>query len=450
VSLPDTRPDSRSAAASFPYVDRLVLAIAGIGVALAALGLAASWASYSTPWPSLVCWLVTAAAMPVVLRRVAREGALTDRTLIGLTAVVYGVDVVLPMTVAAPDRLGSGTWNWGAGAILLFGCAAYRRARDVIAVAVGHTVIGVGFAVAGGIRDATAVVVMVNSCLVPPVAAAQYLGLYADGLRARQQAAALRRRTMAARANDQAQRQSILHQVEACRGRILELLDSVGDDAPVPLRSRDRAEARELSAALRRELDESRSRGWLLAPATGVRGAPRNGGSATGASGTGSSGASGEGREGAPLVDVLGWPSLRDDDARARVAGLVDLLGRHHGTHRIAVTVSPAAAPHPVPVPIPVPIPGPGTGPGTGRLATVLAPGPTSVEVTVVASGSAEAGVLADPAVAAGVAGLGGSASAWQDADGEGVVVEAILSCVPDYTPRFAGSVVLSRHRVTH
>jgi hypothetical protein len=272
----------------------------------------------------------------------------------------------VPLSLPPAERLGPAAWNWGSGAVVITAVAAYRTAGQGVAAALGHAGVGVGLAVAAGNWNPTALAVMAITCLIPPVAAANYLQLYLDGLRRRQQAVEVGRRTAAARAVEHQQRQSVLDQVEWIKNKVTLLLESVGGDDAAPCDAAVRQEARELSTALRRELDESRSRGWVLHA------------SAAGAA-----------------VDVLGSPGLLDDDGRAAIAALVELLGRHTSFRQIGVTVSAADG------------------------------GAPAVEVTVVASGPASVLAYRDPAVQAAVRGVDGML--WLDDEAGSLVVEAVL-----------------------
>jgi len=354
-------------AAPFPYLGRLVTALAVLGALVAVVGGVGSWGLYSSHREVLAAWLVTVAAVPLAVRAVSRSGGMSAVALVGLTSAVLAVDVVVAAALPPAERLGSAAWNWGSGALLLVAVAVYRRAGDTVAAAVAHAGVGVAFAVSAEDWSPTALSVMALTCLVPPLAAASYIRWYAEVLAGRQQAVRVRRRATAARAAEQQARQSVLDLVESIKDEVAELLESVGSGALAPSQGSVRVAARDLSAALRRELDESRTHGWVL----------------TGPSSAGA------------VVEVLGSPELLADDGRAAIAALVELLGRHPSLSRIVVTVGAAG----------------GAGP--------------AVEVTVVASGPAVAPAAGDPAVVAAVAGVGGVL--WVDQDAGSLVVEAVL-----------------------
>jgi hypothetical protein len=353
-------------AAPFPYLGRLLTALAMLGALVAAVGGVGSWGVYSSHRGLLVAWVLTAAAVPLAVRGVSRSGGMSGAALAGLVSAVLAVDVVVASALPPSERLGSAAWNWGSGAILLVAVAVYRRARDAVVAAFAHAGVGVAFAVSAKDWSPTALSVMALTCLVPPLAAAGYIRGYAEVLASRQEAVRVRRQATAARAAEQQARQSVLDLVESIKDEVTQLLESVGSGASSPSQASVRVRARDLSAALRRELDDSRSRGWVL----------------TGPSSRG------------VVVDVLGSPELLADDGRAATAALVELLGRHPSLSRIGVTVSPA-----------------GAGP--------------AVEVTVVASGPQLAPAAADPAVVAAVAGMDGVL--WVDQEDGSLVVEAVL-----------------------
>jgi hypothetical protein len=109
------------------------------------------------------------------------------------------------------------------------------------------------------------------------------------------------------------------------RGPILQLLQAVAIEA-LPLDQARRRRARELAAALRRELDESLTAASSLLPpqATG-RLVPAEAGSA-----------------GLPVFDVMGHPNELTDQDRSSLIAILDLLARQAGLSRIGVTISDA------------------------------------------------------------------------------------------------------------
>jgi hypothetical protein len=371
-------PERAGTAVAFPFLRRLLVALSLLGSLLAASIIVTSWQSYSPLLVVLVAWVVTVSTGPVAVRLVPASGAMTRPGLLGLWTAVLAVDVVVPLTLTPAMRLAPTAWNWGSGAVLICIASAYRRPRDVVALASAHAGVAIAFAVASGDLHPAPLVVAVTGCTVPPLAAAHYLALYTSGLHHRQTAVDRRTRAVAFQASERAQRQSILDRVESIRSSIIELLEHVATDAAIPSDSSVQHQARDLSAALRRELDESRSRGWLItAPAR--------------------AGSKGKGASRAPMVDVLGPVDLLDDDGRASVAGLVALLGRHTPFMQIVVTVSAQRAG------------------GLPRL-----------EVTVVATGPAAEQAYADPAVEAAIDAMGGSL--WYDAEASSLVMEAVVS----------------------
>jgi hypothetical protein len=359
----------------FPLLGRLLIAISLVATLLAAAALARSWHFYHPATPVVAAWLVTVAAVPLFVRRILARRAMTPRAVAGLAVVLLGVDVVVPLTLHPALRATPAAWNWRTGAVLLCLLSAYRPPRDVALFAGMHAGLAVVFAVAAGPVSPTIPVVLVITCAAPSLIAANYLAVYTEGLRSRQAAVDLHLRTSALRATEQAQRQSVLDEVASIRRQIIDLLEAVGAGERTVSEPDVQQEARDLSASLRRELDATRSRGWLFA-------------------------------RGGPVVDVLGPASLLDDEARVSVAALVELLSRHPGMRNIVVTV------------------------GTEPVARTRPDGPDgphgpecAVEVTIVASGPASAEASADPAILAAADGLG--TAVWHDPEAENLVVEA-------------------------
>jgi hypothetical protein len=366
---PVTGMERAGTAVEFPFLGRLLIALSAVGTLLAAAVTVAGWTHFTQRWALLPAWLVTAAAGPVVVRWIARVGRMSVSALLGLATAVLGVDLVVPLLLDPADRLGELAWAWTTGAVLICVASAYRPPRDVLVLSGAHAGIAVTLGWLAGAGTVSTVTVVLR-CVVPPLAAAYYLAIYTDGLLTRRNAVALRTRALALEATEQAQQQSIIGQVETIRNKIIDLLAAVADGDQEPAAASVRQAARTLSAALRRELDESRSRGWLL-PATTPPGAVEG-----------------------PTVDVLGPGDLLTDEGRAAVAGLVDLLGRYRALDQIVVTVSAGS--------------------------------PVTVELTVVASGPGADLAFQDPAVLAAVQALPGAP--WYDAEAGSLVVEAELT----------------------
>lgn len=347
--------DTGTPAGAVPNVGRLVIAVGSVGVVFALSQLLMSWHEYSTPWPALVAWLATAAVPPVAVAAATRHGGvLPSRVLVVLALVLLAVDLVVPALVPAPARLGAATWNWGSAAVVLLGIAAYRPAREVVALAVGHALAGVGTAVlsrkAGGL-DPIAVTLLVSGALIPPVAAAQFLAFYVRGLSGRQDALRVRREVEAARRITEAVRRDSDARLSSLRADTLPLLEHVARDAELPLPPETARTARRLAEALRGELVASRTRGWLV---TALR--PRHGD---------------------VEIVVEGAHDRLDQPGRSTVAALVSLLDTHEGWRSFRVTV---AGGHPL-------------------------------SAVVLATGTAAGAASADPALRAALARLG--ATAW-------------------------------------
>jgi hypothetical protein len=378
-------PRAGEATPSVAFVGRLVLAVGSVGTLFALLGLLTSWPIYSSPGLVLLAWLLTGSVLPATVWSVKRRGILTGRMLAGLAAALYLIDVVVPLTVPQPLRIGSPTWNWGAAAIAFLGFAAYRRARDVIGLAAIHAAIGLVYAFVGvdpGSVDLLAVVVLVSGCLLPPVVAAQFLGRYAQALRVRHAAVEVHRSMLSGKAAEDDGRQLIMDRVSLLRGQMLILFDAVANGAAVPLDGATRAQAQDLAAAVRRELDESRSRGWLLWRPVGDQHRERT----------------------PPDVNVSGSPALLDDAARAAVAAVVGLLAQYDDWCRIGLTITPT--------------PQSGAKPSIGTFTR------DAISVTLVAEGRSAVVAAHDQAVKAAAAHIGGTP--WQDAEGS-LVIEGTL-----------------------
>lgn len=356
----------------FPLLGQLLVAISLVASVLAAWAIGRSWEAYGPRAPMLAAWVVTIAAVPVAVRRITAAGGGRPGTLAVHAAAVLAVDVVVPFTLDPALRTTPAAWNWRTGAVLIMVFSAYRPARDVMLLAGAHAGLGTAYGLAAGVSS-TAIVVLMIVCMAPSFIASTYLAVYTESLRSRRTAVDLHTRTSALRAAERAQRQSVLDEVASIRHRIIALLESVGTGDRSPAGPDVRTEARDLSAALRRELDETRSRGWLLAVPSVAPG---------------------------PTVDVLGPASLLDDDARASVAALVELLHRHPGFRNIVVTIGADRSPEAT------------SGPG--------------VDVTVVASGPASGAASGDPAILAAAEGLG--TAVWRDAEADHLVVEASLA----------------------
>lgn len=366
----------------FPLLGRLLVAVSAVACGLAGWAMVRSWDAYSSPVLVVAAWLVTVATVPIAVRRILLTRAVTPVTMAGVVSAVLVVDVVVPTLLDPALRTTPAAWNWRSGAVLACVFSAYRPPRDVGLLAGAHAAVAVAFAVAAGGTTPTAVVVLAMICAAPPLIAATYLARYTESLLNRRTAVDLHTRTTALRAAEQAQRQSVLDEVASIRSRIIDLLESVGDGQRPPAGADVRQEARDLSAALRRELDETRSRGWVAAGGT---------------------------PDGGPPVDVLGPASLLDDDARASVAALVELLRRHQDLRQITVTVT-AAGPDGA-------TPADGGGSAAGSSA--------AVDVTVVGSGPGSAEAFGDPAVVAVAEGL--NTTVWHDEEAGHVVVETRL-----------------------
>lgn len=382
-----TGPRSSPGVPAIAFVGRLVLALTSVSTPFALLGLLTSWSSYSSPGLVFVAWLLTGSVLPVAVWSVARRGVLTDGMFAGLTAALYLVDVVVPLTVRPPLRTGVPTWNWGAVSLVLLGFAAYRRAGQVIAVAAGHAAIGVAYAFIGtdpASVDRVAVVVLISGCLLPPAAAAQFVGRYAQALRERQAAMDEHRSMLSGKAAEDDGRQSILDRVSRLRGEMLSLFDAVANGEALLLDDGARGRAQALARALRRELDESRSRGWL-------RGHPLGGN---------------PGEDSSVEVNVSGSPDLLDDSARAAIAAVVEMLATYHW-ERMGLTITAAS-------------------PTTGSPAPARDPSGESISVTIVAEGSSSTAAAQNEAVRAAAANIGGTP--WQDMDGPLVIEGAITA----------------------
>jgi hypothetical protein len=297
-------------------------------------------------------------------------------------AVVLVTDGLVPLLLAPAARTTLSAWNWRTGAVLICVLSAYRPTREVVALAAAHAGVAVAFGLHAGTASHASLVVLATTCAVPSLIAANYLVVYTFGLRRRKAAVDAYTRSVELRAAEQAQRQSVLDKVESIRGEIVVLLETAaeGDLASEGIRTT----ARELSASLRRELDETRTRGWLVP---------------------------------APEVDVLGPVTLLGDDERAALAALTELLTRHGGLGRIAVTVSSDAATA-------------DTDPDDARTA----------EVTVVATGRGSASAYADAAIRAAADAVG--AVLWHDDETGSLVVETRCPPCPPLarTPAHSGN----------
>jgi hypothetical protein len=312
--------DAARPAGMVPNVGRLVLTVGAVGVVFALSQLLASWDHYSRPWLAAAAWLATAAVPPVAVTTANRHGGvLPVWVLVVLATVLLAVDVVVPAVLPAPERLGVGTWNWGSAAIILLGIAAYRPAREVVALALAHGLMGVVIAVvsrAAGGFDPVAVTLLLGGALIPPVAAAQFLAFYVRGLAARQDALRAHRAGEADRRITEAVQRDSDSRLSMLRAETLPLLEHVARGAEFPLPPATARKARRLAESLRRELVASRARGWLL---TALR--PQHG---------------------QVEIAVHGAHDRLDEPGRSAVVALVSLLDGYEGWSSFQVTVADA------------------------------------------------------------------------------------------------------------
>lgn len=309
----------------------------------------------------LALWAVSL-AVPMACLIVARrtDGALPTTPFLAASVLLVAVDLALTAVVRPPDRGGEAMWNWGVIGVTILGFAAFRPARDVLLVAAGHGLTAIGVTAmapsqAGG--TAFGVLVAANAAVTPALAAAQYLNLYIQAVRLREQAAAGRRRIQTRHAAEQAIEEDAAWRLRSLQAEVVPLLAGVangtfGTDDPQVARL-----ARRLGADLRRELVAARSGQWLMPLAQA--------GSDPGLS--------------VELLDphrLLGH--LRDPD-RAALAALLSVLRGFADWQRLSVALDPQAPEH----------------------------DPASAAVTVVATGPDAAAAAHDAAVVAAARQLG-------------------------------------------
>jgi hypothetical protein len=312
---------------AFPGVDRMVLAVSGVGVFLAAVNLASSWSVYRSPVAALLLWCVTAATVPLAQRSMRRTGRLTTRATVIVVVVLAALDIAVPQTAPPRNWLQIAAWNWGAIALILFALAVYRPVREIYLLTVGHAMLGLVLLPWMPVRDPVEIIQFVAGAVIPPLAAAHYLALYAEGLRNRQRAVEEHRRSVAAAAAEEESRRLMDERLASIRPSILGVLRAVvaGRGAPIDPAARDRARA--LSDRLRRELDESLAAARSQLPLSPPVDA-----------------------DSSAQVDVLGSPALLPEPDRVTLAAIVDVLAGCPGWLRIGVTVASAGPTEPVSV----------------------------------------------------------------------------------------------------
>jgi hypothetical protein len=342
----------------------------------ALLALATEWSTYRSQVLVAAAWVVTAGVLPAGAWLTRVSGQMTGVVLLCLAGTLYIVDVVVPLSVAPPLRIGSSTWNWGAAAIVFLGLAAYRPPRQVIALAGVHTLIGLGFALFGsgdGPVDGLATVLLISGCLLPTVVAAQFVGLYAHVLRIRQTALDIHRAMLRDQAAEEGAAELIMGRISRLRFGILHLLDRVAGGAELPLDADSRIEAQQLASALRRELDQSRTRGWFWWRPVNE--------AATGNE--------------APELHLSGAPDLLTDQTKAGLGAILNQLAVYPGWRRIGLSVTPEPA-----------------APKSRN----------QVDITLVAEGDAAPVAAGDPNVLGAASYIG--ATVWQG-DEDALVIEA-------------------------
>lgn len=305
---------------------RTLVVVGAFGQAYAVLLMAGSWGSYDRPWIVLGCW-VAMTAVPVVLTGAAAvraDGTPGPLAVVPAVAVLAASDVVVPALAGPGERLAEGAWNWGAVAIMLLLLSVYRPAAEVLVLTAGHALAVLLWAfVPGPDRpvDPVNLVLVLSGCVIPPLAAAQFVGFYLEGLRRRQDAGHRERDLRARAAAEEAVSVDRQERLARLRADAMPILRDIAEGAPLPLYPERAAAARRVAERLRRELAEGREVDWLLRRQIGAD--------------------RGDGVD-VQVVTGLGASRLLTDEPRAAVAAVVNLLRRHPGWDRITLTMAGA------------------------------------------------------------------------------------------------------------
>jgi len=241
----------------------MAMAAGSLGLVFAAVLLVSSWTSYRTPWVALAGWLLSTVvllAAVAVGTTVQRPGG---RWLCGFVIALYVVDLVVPALLPPAERGGPAAWNWGSTAIVLLGLAAFWRPGWIVAAAVGHASIGIGtLAVAARSTsiDAVTYVLLVTGCLIPVLAATQYLKLYERVLSIRHEMSVTRSVAESRLLTEAAVQRDIDDRLARLRCDVVPLLEAVAGSAELPLDEEMSLHARVLGDRLRHELTPT----WLL------------------------------------------------------------------------------------------------------------------------------------------------------------------------------------------
>ncbi|MDQ2874394.1 MAG: hypothetical protein M3Y33_06155 [Actinomycetota bacterium] len=265
--------------------------------------------------------------------------------------------------------------------LLIF--AAFRPARDVLALAGGHTLIAVGATLMAFSQPgvgAFRLLLVANAAATPALAAAQYLNLYAGAVRLRERAVTTRTEIETRNAAGRAVQEDATSRLQALQAEVMPLLTDIANGSAEIDDQLVARTARRLAGDLRRELVEARSGGWLL-PASP---------SAASADG------SGERWPGIVLLDPGRLLARLRDSDRAALIALFDMLRIHSGWQRVSL----ALAPHD------------GSTRSDDDPAEECSDDPLSATLTIVAAGSPVAAAVRDADVIAAASRLGAAVEA--------------------------------------
>jgi hypothetical protein len=223
-------------------------------------------------------------------------------------------------------------WNWGAVGVTLLTFAAFRPARDVLAMAAVHSAVAIAAtATALGQPGAGSfsLLVVANAAATPALAAAQYLNLYVKAVRLRDRATAVRRQAEMRNAASQAVQEDAAQRLKALQAEIMPLLAAVADSSVGVNDPQVAQTARRLATGLRAELVEARSGRWLLP-------APSSAGAQDRPPGH---------WPGVVLLDPSRLLGRLHDADRAALIALLGMLRTHSGWQRVSVGLAPGDDP---------------------------------------------------------------------------------------------------------
>ncbi|MGW4215107.1 hypothetical protein ACWEIJ_44540 [Lentzea sp. NPDC004789] len=302
-----------------PNAGRIALSIGAVSAVFSLTQMIAQWHRYSLPWVAAVAWLVQVCVLIAVVATGTRHAGTLPVPVLALSVVLlYAVDVAVVSQLPSELWYSPASWNWGAVAIALVAISPYRPSWEVVAAAAGHAAIGVvtlGLAASAMRLDKVALVLLVSGCLIPVLSAAHYLRLYTAVLEVRREIAIRRLSAEAQQSAEAAIRTDSESRLIRLRAQVVPLLSEVGQGAALPLDMTTTARARTLMEALRRELVESSTGGWLLQAHIGSN-------------------------EVEVPVEVVGALAGLGQGGGADVAALIDLLRRFPEWTTLRVTVA--------------------------------------------------------------------------------------------------------------